>query len=70
MANVTDFSSQNSTATQAGEPVDVMTQILRQGAQQMLTAAIDAEVQEFLKAHEDQRDPEGRRLVVRNGYLP
>lgn len=70
MSNVTDSSTQNSTATQEHQAVDVMTQILRQGAQQMLAAAIDAEVQEFLKAHEDQRDSAGRKLVVRNGYLP
>lgn len=36
----------------------------------MLQAAIDAEVAEFLGRHEDRRDEQGRRLVVRNGHLP
>ncbi len=45
-------------------------EIVRQGAQQMLQAAIETEVQEFLVEHSDRRDEEGRRLVVRNGYIP
>ena len=45
-------------------------EIVRQGAQQMLQAAIESEVQEFLIEHSDRRDAEGRRLVVRNGYIP
>jgi putative transposase len=36
----------------------------------MLAAAIDNEVSEYIAAHADQRDDEGRRLVVRNGHLP
>lgn len=45
-------------------------ELVRQGAQQMLQAAIETEVQEFLVEHSDRRDDEGRRLVVRNGYIP
>ena len=44
--------------------------IIRQGAQQMLQAAIDAEVEAFIERHGDRRDAQGRRLVVRNGNLP
>lgn len=36
----------------------------------MLQAAIDAEVDEFIAAHADRRDEQGRRRVVRNGRLP
>ena len=36
----------------------------------MLQAAIDAEVEAFIEAHQDRRDREGRRLVVKNGSLP
>jgi transposase-like protein len=45
-------------------------EIVRHGAQEMLQAAIDQEVAEFVGSHADRRDDEGRRLVVRNGHLP
>jgi transposase-like protein len=45
-------------------------EIVRDGAQRMLQAAIEAEVGEFLFAHEDRRDASGNRLVVRNGRQP
>jgi len=45
-------------------------QIVRAGAQRMLQAAIEAEVDQFLISHHDRRDEQGRRLVVRNGYQP
>ena len=45
-------------------------EIIRTGAQQMLQTAIEAEVCEFLLEHSDRCDEQGRRLVVRNGYLP
>jgi transposase-like protein len=49
---------------------DVLTEILREGAQQMLTTAIEAEVAEWIESHRDLQDSRGRRQVVRNGYLP
>jgi len=49
---------------------DVLTEILRQGAQQMLAAAIEKEVAEYIAAHADERDDVGHRLVVRNGHTP
>lgn len=45
-------------------------ELVREGAQRMLQAAIEAEVEEFLVEHAPRRDEEGRRLVVRNGFLP
>lgn len=51
-------------------PRDVLTDILRQGAQEMLAAAIENEVAEYIERHAITRDDEGRRLVVRNGHLP
>lgn len=51
-------------------PRDVLSDILRQGAQQMLATAIENEVSEYLDRHALVRDDEGRRLVVRNGHLP
>jgi transposase-like protein len=42
--------------------------IVRDGARQMLAAALQAEVAAYIAAHVDQVDEQGRRLVVRNGY--
>lgn len=45
-------------------------ELVRQGAQQMLQSAIETEVDDFLAQHAERRDGHGRRLMVRNGYLP
>jgi len=49
---------------------DVLTDYLHQGACDMLTKAIEAEVQAYLARFEHCRDEKGLRLVVRNGTLP
>jgi len=49
---------------------DVMTEILRAGAQKMLREMIQQEVEDWLAEHEHLRDEQGRRQVVRNGFLP
>src|SRR5512136_563981 len=49
---------------------DVLTDILRQGAQEMLATAIENEVAEYIERHAALRDEQGHRLVVRNGRLP
>jgi len=49
---------------------DVLTDILRQGAQKMLAEAIENEVAEYLDRHSCIRDDQGHHLVVRNGHLP
>ncbi|MGP4059045.1 IS256 family transposase, partial [Mycobacterium sp. 4D054] len=43
-------------------------EIVRDGARQMLAAALQAEVAAYVAAFADQRDESGHRLVVRNGY--
>ena len=48
----------------------LLDQVVRQGAQQMLQKAVEAEVQVFLQEHQDRRDDHGKRLVVGNGYKP
>ena len=45
-------------------------EIVREGARRMLQAAIDAEVDAFIQTHENRRDEDGNRLVVKNGRLP
>jgi len=52
------------------EVVDPLTQLLREGAQQLISQAVSAELELFLDHHRERRDGEGRRAVVRNGYLP
>ena len=49
---------------------DVLTDVLRAGAQQLLAQAIQAEVAAYLDARAGLRDEAGRQHVVRNGYLP
>jgi transposase-like protein len=49
-------------------PKDVLTELLRSGAQKMLAVAIDDEVEAYIAEHAHERDAEGHRLVVRNGY--
>src|SRR6476661_5876163 len=49
---------------------DVLTDVLRLGAQRLLAQAVQAEVDDYLAARQDVRDAAGRRQVVRNGSLP
>ncbi len=49
---------------------DPTTDILRQGARRLLCAALEAEVETFLKQYKDISDGKGWQRVVRNGYLP
>jgi len=49
---------------------DVLTEILREGARDMLAEAIESEVAEYIARHAHLRDDQGHRLVVRNGHLP
>jgi transposase-like protein len=49
---------------------DPITDILRQGARRLLCAALEAEVETFLKQYKDISDGKGWQRVVRNGYLP
>jgi len=46
----------------------MLDEIVRDGARQMLAAALQAEVAAFVDAHRGEVDEQGRRLVVRNGY--
>ncbi|MGD9088262.1 MAG: transposase [Desulfobacterales bacterium] len=49
---------------------DPITDILRQGARRLLCAALEAEVETFLKQYKDISDGKGWQRVIRNGYLP
>ena len=54
----------------SGEVRDVLTDVLRQGAPQLITQAVKPEVEEFLRQYRERRDEAGRRRIVRNGSLP
>jgi len=45
-------------------------EVVQHGAQKMLQAAIESEVEYFIQEHSGKVDENGRRLVVRNGRLP
>jgi transposase-like protein len=49
---------------------DILTDVLRQGATQLLAQAIQSEVAAYLEEHSHLRDEHGRQQVVRNGSLP
>jgi putative transposase len=51
----------------SGSSVDILSDILRQGAQRMLAEAIEAEVAEWIDQTAHLVDAQGRRQVVRNG---
>ena len=48
---------------------DMLNEVLRTGACRMLASAIEAEVQDFVR-HYAQDTQDGRRQMVRNGFLP
>jgi transposase-like protein len=50
-----------------GSP-SLIDEIVREGARRMLAEALQAEVDAYIAAFAGERDENGRRLVVRNGY--
>jgi len=46
----------------------LLDQVVRDGARQMLAAALQAEVAGYVESFADEVDEHGRRLVVRNGH--
>jgi transposase-like protein len=49
---------------------DALTELVRNGARQIIAQAVEVEVQEFLAQYQSLKDEQGRQAVVRNGYLP
>lgn len=66
------MSNNNVTELKKPEPFvdDPITDILRQGARKLLSQALEAEVEFFLRQYADLKDDAGRQRMVRNGYLP
>lgn len=63
-------SSVNAAVLPLPETKDVLSGILREGAQRLLAQAVEAEVAEWIDVHAQVRDQAGHRQVVRNGHLP
>jgi hypothetical protein len=59
--------SANATSGSTASP-SLLDEIVRDGARQILAAALQAEVAAYVAAHADQVDENGHRLVVRNGH--
>ena len=57
--------SEKSAAASSGSLMD---ELVRDGARQMLAAALQAEVAAYIEQFADVLDPDGHRMVVRNGY--
>jgi hypothetical protein len=55
---------------QPDEIDDSLTSILRSGARQLLTQAVEMEAEVFLAAMKDLKLPDGRGRVVRHGHGP
>ena len=49
---------------------DLLTEMLRSGAQRLIQEAVEVEVQALLAQYSDLRTAAGHAGVVRNGYLP
>ena len=49
---------------------DALSELVRQGARQIIAQAVEAELSEFLSSYGDLKDKNGCQGVVRNGYLP
>jgi len=47
-----------------------LTEVLREGARRLLAQAVEAEVAAFLAGYAQASDGDGRRRLVRDGYLP
>jgi putative transposase len=49
---------------------DPLTELLRNGARQLISDAVEAELQELLNQYAELKNEQGHLQVVRNGYLP
>src|SRR5271156_2005248 len=64
---VHDTGSANAKGASTGN-ASLLDEIVRDGARQMLAAALQAEVAAYIEAHRHEVDEDGHRAVVRNGY--
>ena len=49
---------------------DALTSLIRKGAREVLATALEAEITEHVERFRGVVDEDGKRRVIRNGYLP
>jgi transposase-like protein len=49
---------------------DPLTELVRQGARDILFKALEIEIDSFISLYADLKDDQGRKRITRNGYLP
>lgn len=49
---------------------DPLTELVRQGAREILFKALEIEIDSFISLYADLKDDQGRKRITRNGYLP
>ncbi|MGM0632161.1 MAG: IS256 family transposase [Pseudomonadota bacterium] len=49
---------------------DPLHELIRNGARDIISAAVEAEIAQLLEHYSELKDTQGRQAVVRNGYLP
>ena len=67
---VEEYRSTSKRSPEKEDPRSILDEIVKQGARQMLQAALETEVAEYLERYRHVTDNKGHRLAVRNGYLP
>ncbi len=68
MLTVVEEENESNKHAPAGVGGSLLDELVRDGARQMLAAALQAEVATYVEAFAHEVDEAGRRLVVRNGY--
>ncbi len=61
--NMSDFSSRE-------ETTDPLSELLKNGAQALIQQAVECELMALLSKHDERITSQGKKEVVRNGYLP
>jgi len=69
-ATIESFPFPTSAESDPPSPHDVLTAIMRRGAQTLLGQAVEDEVRQWIEQHAHLVDERGHRQVVRNGHLP
>ena len=62
--------AKRTTDGQSEQPKSALEEVLRDGAKALIGQAVEAELAELLARYENVRLLDGRRAVVRNGFLP
>ncbi|MDR8732346.1 hypothetical protein FEQ05_05140 [Burkholderia pseudomultivorans] len=70
MAKHTQETSTSQTAETQIEGVPGLDDLIQQGARRIIQQAIEAELAAMLEQYSNVKTMDGRRAVVRNGYLP